>query len=602
MAPPPFTPLHNNNNLAAPSSAASTCLAPLSTQVSAAPSLLESLESRTKDLWTLHMALLTEMKEVLRANLLKDQQIQALKEQHERLEWEWSQSEHQEQLIKEHLVSLRGKLQAIKMISYVQIDLRELKEAVKVLVLKLLSEQEGLLEREDSIKEQLEQAQAMMRQIQPAVQPLNFDFLAELRSLIQVLLKRNDLTPIIRTIVRIEQLSTAFETPALNLGRLPHLAQQLSLNLSQAHAKFVNIVGEKNKLISLLQSRQADQVSQVHRLQADKAALSNEVEELRLLSHRLEGDLTSHHKIIQTLKQRHEQLIKDHGKETDFLRAQLHTLERGFEQRTHLETELARLKARNHELEQELRETRTVLDDTRDQLDTMREEKEATPKTKRQRLEGKENSAIAVKDAPVNSPAIRSLAANSLANSPARFNSPRPQDHFLIAFTGVPKRERHADLVRELKGEVHEGGEFPPQLTHVVAPLGHSSLKTLAAALASKWIVPPEWIKASGEAGHWLPESEFGGVRFDGPMARPFRAKSFYPTTAYRTQHQSSPLLPTYFLPILIEKLGKGHLLKEPTGADYILIADTEASNGDPKRITLDQFLAMIPGHADRHE
>jgi hypothetical protein len=48
-------------------------------------------------------------------------------------------------------------------------------------------------------------------------------------------------------------------------------------------------------------------------------------------------------------------------------------------------------------------------------------------------------------------------------------------------------------------------------VTHVVCPLERRTLKTLAAGLSERWIVPELWVRESVRAGHWVDEAEIGG-------------------------------------------------------------------------------------------
>lgn len=62
--------------------------------------------------------------------------------------------------------------------------------------------------------------------------------------------------------------------------------------------------------------------------------------------------------------------------------------------------------------------------------------------------------------------------------------------------------------VQHLGGTIISSSEFTKDLTHVVAPPGSRTMKTLAAALTHRWLVSPDWILESFERGEWLPEQE----------------------------------------------------------------------------------------------
>ena len=49
----------------------------------------------------------------------------------------------------------------------------------------------------------------------------------------------------------------------------------------------------------------------------------------------------------------------------------------------------------------------------------------------------------------------------------------------------------------------------PPQVTHLVVGDERRTLKLMLAVANGAWLVSPQWVTASLEAGRWLPESQF---------------------------------------------------------------------------------------------
>lgn len=48
-----------------------------------------------------------------------------------------------------------------------------------------------------------------------------------------------------------------------------------------------------------------------------------------------------------------------------------------------------------------------------------------------------------------------------------------------------------------------------PQITHLVIGSERRTLKLMLAVANGAWLVSPQWVTASLEAGRWLPESQF---------------------------------------------------------------------------------------------
>jgi hypothetical protein len=168
----------------------------------------------------------------------------------------------------------------------------------------------------------------------------------------------------------------------------------------------------------------------------------------------------------------------------------------------------------------------------------------------------------------------------------------------VIAFTGV---SRDLDLLKELtclaseklNCKVHISAEFTSEITHVVCPQEYQSVRTMAAALSSKWIISTDWLVQSAKVGHLLPEVKYGQLYADGPMT--LRGKTFRMTPAFISQ-QSTHQMNASCCRTLIEPIGKGHLVDNIDDNDYVLCGDHEVKR-DRRWIRVKEFIRMIPGH-----
>ena len=167
----------------------------------------------------------------------------------------------------------------------------------------------------------------------------------------------------------------------------------------------------------------------------------------------------------------------------------------------------------------------------------------------------------------------------------------------LVAFTGLsrhPERlQAYKKIVIDLNGRVHESADFTADISHVVAPPNYHSVRTMAAALSGKWIMSTEWLDECARNMALLPEVGFGNLY---PAADAvLRSKRFYMTLLFekqQTRHQMNAAC----MRTLIEPIGKGSVIDDPSMADYILCADDEPRQSS-KWLRLKDFVKMIPGH-----
>lgn len=134
------------------------------------------------------------------------------------------------------------------------------------------------------------------------------------------------------------------------------------------------------------------------------------------------------------------------------------------------------------------------------------------------------------------------------------------------AYSLKAKKEYHI-MAQKLGANVLSSDKFDTATTHIVAPPGSRTMKTLVGCLMNSWIVSPEWIADSAKAGKFLPEKKYG-VRKD---ASPFAGRNifispvFKKNTQYNEQNMKTLII-----------LGQAKLLNSAFGADLILVGSTE--------------------------
>lgn len=168
----------------------------------------------------------------------------------------------------------------------------------------------------------------------------------------------------------------------------------------------------------------------------------------------------------------------------------------------------------------------------------------------------------------------------------------------VIAFTGLsrdPERLRElSDIAaNKLQCKVHLSADFTSDITHVVCPSGYQSVRTMAAALSSKWIMSLDWLLESAKVGKLLPENSFGHLYVQGPTT--LRSKTFYLTSDFVAQ-QAPHQMNAACCRTLIEPIGKGRVVEDLENCDFVLCGDREERKSR-RWIRLKEFIRMIPGH-----
>lgn len=194
---------------------------------------------------------------------------------------------------------------------------------------------------------------------------------------------------------------------------------------------------------------------------------------------------------------------------------------------------------------------------------------------------------------------LRAELAAAKANqqtTPKKRRSSTTAETVVVAFTGLSKdREQQEQLVailRSLGARVHNGADFTADITHVVAPTGYQSVRTMAAALSAKWLVSTGWITDSGRAGRLLSASGYGRQYHTSGL----RGHTVHLTANFCKQ-QTGAQLNAACCRALIEPIGRGRVVDDVSTADYVLCGDEEDRHG-PNWLHLADFIrTLIPGH-----
>nr|CCD13625.1 unnamed protein product [Trypanosoma congolense IL3000] len=121
------------------------------------------------------------------------------------------------------------------------------------------------------------------------------------------------------------------------------------------------------------------------------------------------------------------------------------------------------------------------------------------------------------------------VGGSTCSPSPVNPNRQEARTRYFI-LTSLDDREyqKVSEAIRNLgQGasliELKDNNEVPPLTTHVVVRGEPHSMKALLGLVSSRWLVPPEYVFASSEAGFWLNEEDEGGKRYFPPPLRTHR-------------------------------------------------------------------------------
>jgi len=139
--------------------------------------------------------------------------------------------------------------------------------------------------------------------------------------------------------------------------------------------------------------------------------------------------------------------------------------------------------------------------------------------------------------------------------------------------------------------------EWDNEITHVVCLPGTRTMKTFAGLVTARWIMRPDWVTESVQAGGWLPEENYGYRREVSPLAQ----KKFFLSHPFQSEKEEGKV--AHFE--MLVQLGQASIAESQEEAHYIMITDnrsTENQEGQ-EELTWNEFLALIlagvPGYEE---
>jgi len=182
----------------------------------------------------------------------------------------------------------------------------------------------------------------------------------------------------------------------------------------------------------------------------------------------------------------------------------------------------------------------------------------------------------------------------------------KKQKQVVVAFTGfLPTgpydfimRKKLAKDIETMKGQVIWGDTFDSSITHVVAPTGCRTMKTLIACLTGRWLVTPDWILKSNSKNKFVKETQYGYKRNN----YLFEGKKVFISNYFKTENESKHFHEQNFS-TLIETLGRGEIIQNAFSADLILVSSHEKEKYRGQCLTWQEFFEVIqPMHQNSSE
>lgn len=118
------------------------------------------------------------------------------------------------------------------------------------------------------------------------------------------------------------------------------------------------------------------------------------------------------------------------------------------------------------------------------------------------------------------------------------------------------------------------------------------TIKTLAAALTQKWIVHPDWITQSKDAGHFIDETKHGFMNKGSPL---FHKKIMF-SAKFLEENQKNQQSRIKNCELLVKNYGKGSITKDLHSADIVLVSNNDNKNDGSGALCLtwEKFIELI--------
>jgi hypothetical protein len=149
----------------------------------------------------------------------------------------------------------------------------------------------------------------------------------------------------------------------------------------------------------------------------------------------------------------------------------------------------------------------------------------------------RESPHVEVHPKPAAANADIAAAAGPSSRGQKRRASGKPVTCLLSGFKTKNEAEKIRKSLEDMNATVKDGHSFDRSVTHVISPQGAVTWKTIAGAVACRWVVHPGWVAASVTEGALVDESKFGAKKatriFKGQVFQFVRLFSWCPSSRH---------------------------------------------------------------------
>eukprot|EP01122_Echinamoeba_exundans_P011691 TRINITY_DN4739_c0_g1_i1.p1 TRINITY_DN4739_c0_g1~~TRINITY_DN4739_c0_g1_i1.p1 ORF type:complete len:666 (-),score=130.58 TRINITY_DN4739_c0_g1_i1:163-2160(-) len=144
-----------------------------------------------------------------------------------------------------------------------------------------------------------------------------------------------------------------------------------------------------------------------------------------------------------------------------------------------------------------------------------------------------------------------------------------------------------------------DAGSFPTQVTHVCSPPTSYTLRALGGIVSGRWVVTPDYVFKSQQAGSFLSVVPPFGTRVS--PASLLKGKKVYLADSFRRDSPDGSRQYKTFINLCFH-LGRSLQVFQPEGADFIVVGEKAEDFGDNPNVrvlTFDGFVEWIKGKYD---
>jgi chromosome segregation ATPase len=189
----------------------------------------------------------------------------------------------------------------------------------------------------------------------------------------------------------------------------------------------------------------------------------------------------------------------------------------------------------------------------------------------------------------------KNVAPMSPPKKRSRKSLSQQQNKVIIAFSGfkdtvpgytIKDKTELTQIIKRLHGEVRDDNkhkeDFDPSTTHVVAPPAVRTLKTLGAAVQTKWVLTADWLRECDKQNQFIDERPYG---FKGDE-KPFEGKSVYMSDQFKKENSvTTKGSKIKYCEKLVVEFGEGSLTDDKDKASYWIIGDNEKIKNLPPSV-----------------